>query len=1039
MSDIRRDPKDDLPPTLVDGPSSTHVEPADPAPPGVEPEGVAPELDPSAEDRFADPDLDAVESLGRFRIERFLGAGGMGKVFRAFDRQLERPVALKLLTLQDAEAARRFLAEARAQARVDHPNVCKVYDAGEVRGRRFIVMQLLEGETLSRAASSLTLEQKIALVADVCDGVQAAHRIGLVHRDLKASNVIVVAGEDGLHPYVVDFGLAREAGPGGRTVTGAAVGTPWYMSPEQVAGKPVDRRSDVYSLGVLLYRLISDRYPIEGSSEVDVMMRVLSEDPEPLRRAAPSVPADLETVVMKCLERDAARRYDSARALGDDLGRWLSGEPVEARAAGFGYRLAKRVRKHWPLFALGTAAAVALAVGAGVAIAERVRAAERARLAQQLGAETERLEWMLRAAHELPLHDVSPVRGEVRARLAALESRLADAASGLVGPIRFALGRGWLALDEVERADTELAAARAAGFVAPEAALAHGLALARRFERALESARRIPNPEERAAAVAEAHERWELPAAALLAEGRPAASGAGAYVEALLAFHRDRWDEALAAAREAIRREPWLYEAILLEGAVERARADGSSGAEREAGIARARAALEEATRRGESDPRAHAALCSLELDRLSASLLGSAEEADAAHAAALAACDRALIADPGYLPARTMRLEAVAGWASWAMDAGRDVSAELAAARSEAARLAAERDAEPEPRLVHARVLEIEAKRLRYAGDDPRPVLEAASSELAAASRSAPGDWRTLRGLGRVAADLAIQAQERGGDPLPAFERSITSLERAVALRPDLALLHFDLGRARSDRGAFRLDRREDGSGDLAAAAADYRRALDLRPDYPQAWNSLGVTHLLAGQTLVAAGKDAVAELDAARQALERAIEIRPAYANPRFNLGLVHRAEAESARHQGRDPRPAMARAVAAFEAGLEINPGIFFAYLEMGRIGLVGARWEIDRGGSPERDLAESRALLARALEAAPDDYMALRVAGEADLIEAEWRRTAGRGDGGALARGIATLERALAANPADRETADLLAQARALAAPATAASR
>ncbi|GMU66785.1 MAG: hypothetical protein AMXMBFR36_30590 [Acidobacteriota bacterium] len=1029
MSDIRRDPKDDLPPTLVDGPSSTHVEP----------EGVAPELDPSAEDRFADPDLDAVESLGRFRIERFLGAGGMGKVFRAFDRQLERPVALKLLTLQDAEAARRFLAEARAQARVDHPNVCKVYDAGEVRGRRFIVMQLLEGETLSRAASSLTLEQKIALVADVCDGVQAAHRIGLVHRDLKASNVIVVAGEDGLHPYVVDFGLAREAGPGGRTVTGAAVGTPWYMSPEQVAGKPVDRRSDVYSLGVLLYRLISDRYPIEGSSEVDVMMRVLSEDPEPLRRAAPSVPADLETVVMKCLERDAARRYDSARALADDLGRWLSGEPVEARAAGFGYRLAKRVRKHWPLVALGAAAAAALAVGGGVAIAERVRAAERARLAQRLGAQTERLEWMLRAAHELPLHDVSPVRGEVRRRLGELEAELAGTARGLVGPIRFALGRGWLALDEAERAESELAQAWQAGFREPEVALARGLALARRFERALESARRIPNPEERAAALAEARERWERPAAELLDQGRAAAAGSGAYVAALLAFHREDWDEALAASREAIRLEPWLYEAKLLEGAIERSRAEGRSGAERDASLAAARAALDDATRRGESDPRAHAGLCSLELDHLTASLAGSAEGAEATYEAAVAACDRALVADPGYAPARRLRLEAIAGWASWAMDAGREVAEPLAAARAEAARLVEARDDDPESRLVHARVLEIEAKRLRYAGDDPRPLLEEASAALEAAAGIAPADWRTLRGHGRVAADLAIQAQERGGDPLPAFERAIASLERAVALRPDLALLHFDLGRARSDRGAFRLDRRQDGASDLAAAAADYRRALEIQPDYPQAWNSLGVTHLLAGQTLVAAGKDAAAELDAARVALERAIEIRPGYANPRFNLGLVHRSEAESARQQGRDPRPAMARAIAAFEAGLEINPGIFFAWLEMGRIGLVGARWEIDRGGSPERDLAGSRALVARALESAPDDYMALRVAGEADLIEAEWRRRGGRGDGGTLARGIATLERALAANPADRETADLLAQARALAAPATAASR
>jgi serine/threonine-protein kinase len=246
-------PEDDLPPTMVDGNAGST---GDTVPGGPE-AGI--DLDAPAsedgEDRFADPDLDAIESLGRFRVERFLGAGGMGKVFRAFDRKLERAVALKLLTLPDAHAAKRFLAEARAQARVDHPNVCQVFDAGEVKGRRFIVMQLLEGRTLSKVADDLTLEQKVAVVRSICEGVQAAHKLGLVHRDLKASNVIVVEVDGERHPYVVDFGLAREVGPGGATVTGAAAGTPWYMAPEQVAGAAVDRRTDVYALGVLLYRL----------------------------------------------------------------------------------------------------------------------------------------------------------------------------------------------------------------------------------------------------------------------------------------------------------------------------------------------------------------------------------------------------------------------------------------------------------------------------------------------------------------------------------------------------------------------------------------------------------------------------------------------------------------------------------------------------------------------------------------------------------------------------------------------------------------
>ncbi len=1014
---------DEMPPTLVGGIVPSEGE--------TVPDLPATDDGPAGEDRFADPDLDALESLGRFRIERFLGAGGMGKVFRAFDRKLERPVALKLLTLSDAAAAKRFLAEARAQARVDHPNVCQVFDAGEVRGRRFIVMQLLEGRTLSRVAPDLTLETRIALVRDVCEGVQAAHKIGLVHRDLKASNVLVVETDSGLHPYVVDFGLAREVGIGGATVTAAAAGTPWYMAPEQVTGAAVDRRADIYSLGVLLYRLLADRYPIEGKSEVDVMLRVLTEDPEPLRRVAPQIPSDLETVVMKCLERDPARRYDSARALADELGRWLAGEPISARPAGIGYRLGKKIRKNRTLVALGTAAVIAVIAAGSVAIVERMRAAERTRLAQGLGAETERLEWTLRAAYELPLHDVSAVRRSVRDRLTALEGTVAALGRGLAGPGRFALGRGWLALDEAELADTELSRAWEGGYRVPEVALARGLVFARLFERAIDRARRIANADERSAAYEDARQEFEQPAVEYLALGRGAGGSQASYVEALLAFHDERWEEALVAARAAVLGQPWLYEAKLLEGAIELARADAAEApAERSARFGAAHAALVEAARRGESDPRAYASLCAFELDRLGISLEGSATDAATSYQSAILACDQALTADPDYAAARLLRLEAITSWSSFAMDVGHAVGESLKAAEVEARALATARPEDAQARVALARVLEIRAKGERYVGDDSRPALEEAIAELEHAAALAPAEWRILRGLGRASAELAVQVTERGGDPLPHFERAIGSLERAIGSRNNLALLHFDLGRARSDRGAFYAERGGASRPDLEAATADYERALALKGDYPQAWNSLGAAHLQLGQETLTRGGDPRPELARATSALERAIEIRPSYANPRFNLGLVHRELATAELVAGREPRAEMARARAAFEAGLAINPGIFFAYLEMSRIDLVGARWELGHGGSPARDLAQARATLARALADAPDDFMALRVAGETDLIEAEWQLRDGRDAAAALARARAQLDRALAANAVDAETLRLLEQSTAL---------
>lgn len=1042
-------PEDDLPPTQTGflrprrgdqpaGPSDSSDAAGSAEPTVAAGETVGPvdsELPIDEADPLRDPDLDAIESLGRFRIERFLGAGGMGKVFRAFDRKLERRVALKVLTLADPAATRRFVAEARAQARVDHPNVCQVFDAGEVRGRQFIVMQLLEGRTLALAAEELPIEAKVALVRQACDGVHAAHRIGLVHRDLKASNILVVETETGLHPYVLDFGLAREVDAAEATRTVGAVGTPRYMPPEQVAGDAVDRRSDVYSLGVLLYRLLGDRYPIEGKSELDILMKVLTEDPAPLRQVAPAVPADLETVVMKCLERDPARRYDSARALADDLGRWLAGDPVAARPASAGYRFTKWVRKHRTLVAAGTLATLAIAAAAGFALVERIRAGERARLAQQLGAETERFEWMLRAAYELPLHDVSPARESVRARLAVLETQADTAGRATAGPIRYALGRGWLALDELEQADAELERAWQAGHRGPEVALARGLVLARLHERAIERARRIANPDERTAAIAEARERFEQPAIDFLERGRSVDSGRGAYIDALLAFHRLDWAAASRAAHAALEREPWLYEAQLLTGAIALAQADATNSqdeAARAEHLAAARAAFAEATRRGESDPRAYAALCSLEMGRLAATLAGSAAEAEAAYAGALAACDQALAADRTYTPARLLRLEAISGWASWAMDAGTEVTTQLAEAEQAARALVADRPEDAAARRALARLLEVRARLLRYSGDDPRPLIEEAIAALDAAAERNPDDWQTLRALGRVSAELGVQVTERGGDPLPAFDRAVHSLERSVALEPDLALLYFDLGRVLSDRAMSRTERNLDGRADYEAAAAQYQRALDLKGDYPQAWNSLGVVWYQVGIQTRRAGGDPRPELERAIGALEQAIEIRPGYANPRFNLGLVHRELATIELDAGRDPRPALERATAAFDAGLAIHSGIFFAWLEKGRVDLVGARWEVSRGRSPAADLERARASLARALADAPDDFMALRVAGEADLIEADWRHQQGRDATALLERSLDLLERARVANPADPPTTHLLGVAQELAA-------
>src|SRR5205823_9558174 len=166
----------------------------------------------------------------RYEFQELIGSGGMGKVYRAFDHKLKRMVALKFLRGTDAALERRFLQEAQAQARVDHPNVCKVYEVGRIGEEPYIAMQYIEGKTLRDAAQEMGLDQKLRLMREVAEAIHAAHGLGLVHRDIKPANILV---EKGLRPFITDFGLARDLEAPGDTVQGALLGTPQYMAPEQ--------------------------------------------------------------------------------------------------------------------------------------------------------------------------------------------------------------------------------------------------------------------------------------------------------------------------------------------------------------------------------------------------------------------------------------------------------------------------------------------------------------------------------------------------------------------------------------------------------------------------------------------------------------------------------------------------------------------------------------------------------------------------------------------------------------------------------------
>lgn len=318
------------------------------------------------EDGDAEEAPPAPLTCGGYELLEVIGRGGMGVVYRARKPGLGREVALKMIAaaeLAEPDEVRRFRQEADVIAQLSHPNIITVHDTGEDAGRAWFVMQLARGGTLAQRLvakpDAFTAQESAQLVARLARAVACAHGRGVLHRDLKPANILLDAGDT---PLVSDFGLARLAhGPGGVTLTGAALGTPAWMAPEQAAGaQAATTASDVYGLGAILYHLLAGRAPFEGTAPLEVLHKVLTTDPPPLRPAG--VPRDLATVCLMALAKDPAKRYRSAAELADDLERWLAGEPVRARPAAWPERAWKWSRRHPALAALLAAAALGAAV-----------------------------------------------------------------------------------------------------------------------------------------------------------------------------------------------------------------------------------------------------------------------------------------------------------------------------------------------------------------------------------------------------------------------------------------------------------------------------------------------------------------------------------------------------------------------------------------------------------------------------------------------------------------------------------------------------
>src|SRR5688500_14872268 len=268
-------------------------------------------------------------TLSHYRLEEQIGRGGMGVVYRAVDTRLGRAVAIKVLppdTTADPARRRRFIQEARAASALNHPHIVTIHEVDEHEVTTFIAMELVDGTPLDKvlAGGPLPVEQALEYAAQVASALEAAHAAGIVHRDIKPAN-IMVTGDGRLK--VLDFGVAKLAPLSANdttmsmagTIAGSIVGTASYMSPEQAQGQTVDARSDIFSLGAVLYEMLAGRRPFSGATDLVVMSALLRDQPPPIRGARPEVPATVEPIVDRALQKDRDARYQTAAAMRTDL------------------------------------------------------------------------------------------------------------------------------------------------------------------------------------------------------------------------------------------------------------------------------------------------------------------------------------------------------------------------------------------------------------------------------------------------------------------------------------------------------------------------------------------------------------------------------------------------------------------------------------------------------------------------------------------------------------------------------------------------
>jgi len=802
---------------------------------------------------------------GLILVER-LGRGGAGEVWKAWERRLGRWCAVKfpIALPEEGAALERFAREAVVAARLSHPNIVSIHGVAEEGGRPYIVMQYVEGQSLQQAPPPL--KEALLAIRDAALAVHAAHEQGVVHRDLKPANLM--RDKDG-RVLVLDFGLARLSENGrGLSEQGVLAGTAAYMPPEQATGDPraLDRTTDVYALGATLYHLAAGRPPFDGASFAETVHKVTHEDPPRPRLFNPAISVDLETVLLKAMHKDPARRYPTALAFAEELSRVLSDEPILARRDPILYGVYRRLRRH-PRLAL--LAALLLTIAAAALLAGRAIARQERETSLATIRETARVS--LQAALELRRAGANARMEEFLPRLESAYRQALDRAPE-TAEVEYLMGRFHRALMNDPRALEFQERALAKDPAYPPALYERVILASKNYGRGLRRAHGIETALAPGPVTADAARRADNPS--------------------LEAFG-ERHDE-LVRMRDAIVRDCLALERAL--GGFSEASALAARGilAFHRGAIPEARELLEKAVGR---DPLLEEAWETLALAAMAPVTMGTPVDAlERAWADAERAYSEGLARDRGYLPHWLGRGGIRTARANLHWDTGRDPSADFAGADAdfaEALRLRPSAD-------LFIRRSSLYTSRGSYDGRhgrDPMPFWKKADDDLREAIRLDPRSglaWSRLSYNCRGRGEYLV---ERGRSAQGEYGIAEEYIAHALEIDPRDGSAWMNRGAMLACRGMERAARGEDPREDFDRAEQAYNEALRFDKLVRGPWERRGYLRLQRARWTLARGGDAATDLRLAEEDLTRCIEVSSRFTMARLARAMVRRTRGDLA----------------------------------------------------------------------------------------------------------------------------------------------